>query len=151
MDSHTAPSLAFYQRYAWLAHFAIISLVALSMLFILFTGVDANDFQGSTGVDWAAFKSSEPDIARYLERLEGLLGAVGFGHAAFGVLISFFGFRQGDRFAWYSMWLMPGTYALVAMVMLNFGSSIGYYYAGLAAFQTLIQVAAYRRFFPQAG
>lgn len=136
----------FMQRNAWIVHILVFTLLLLSAMFILFSGVDPNDFGASTGTSWEAFQAAEPAVGGYIERLEALLGASGVGLALFGAAVALTGFRRGQRSAWLSMWAAPICYGLVTAVMLAYASPIGYFYLFVALIQTAIQVVSVGRF-----
>lgn len=142
----TAGEYSFVQKNAWIAHTLIFSLLLVGGGFILFSGVDPSDFESSTGTAWNAFRAAEPEAARYVERLVGLLGASGIGLALFGIGVTLTGFRRRQRSAWRALWAAPVTYGLVVVIMLIYGSPIGYYYLFYVIVQVSVQILSYPLF-----
>ena len=106
------------------------TLIALAGLYIVAQPVDANDFEGTTGVAWTDFQTANPEPAAYLEREARLLG-VSFtflGIAAAGMAATVL--KRGDRGAWTVAWFLP--LALVGASAVFFaggGAMLGAFYA----------------------
>jgi hypothetical protein len=122
-------SLPWYRRWAWILVLVLAGLLALFGVFVLFSPVDAGDFETETGVAWTGFSSAQPEVAGYLEREARLLGAitVGFGLLAAGLAGTLL--RGGNRTAWALEWILPATLGLTAAVFLASGATtLGWFY-----------------------
>jgi len=49
-------------------------------------GVDPSDFESRMGISWEAFRSTSPEVARYVDRMERLIGAISFGFGTWGAI-----------------------------------------------------------------
>jgi hypothetical protein len=108
MDEAAASSQApWYRRYGWAIPFALGALLGLFGTYPLFTGADPDDFETSTGVSWETLSSTSPEIAKYIDRLEQLIGVAAIGFGALAAFVAFAYLKKGDRIAWRAMWLMP--------------------------------------------
>ena len=67
---------------------------------VIFMGVDPGAFESSTGISWEALNSTSSDVARYVDRLERLIGAIYFGFGTWGAIVAFAYLKKGDRTAW---------------------------------------------------
>lgn len=116
-DEHAARS-----RWPWVVLLVLSGLVAASVLYIVVVPVDADDFESATGVPWAGFAASTPEVADYLVR-EARLVAVGyFGLALFAGVTAWSGLRAGDRWAARALWVLPATLGLTSVVFLASGA-----------------------------
>ena len=136
-----------YQKYAWILLLTIGILLVFSGLFVTFAGVDEREFEDSTGVAHSDLSSAYPGVADYIERLLRLLGAASLGLALFAVVVTWTGYRSGQRWAWFAMWILPAATAAWATIFFVAGSGIGYYYGGLAMVALVGLVLPFRRFF----
>jgi hypothetical protein len=135
---------------AWLILFILCALLALSSTGILVAGVDQNEFQTSTGLEWSAFQAREPGAAEYVLRLLRLLGTITFAFTLLGAVISFTAFRSGQRWAWYALWLIPLAFAACAAIFFTHDApGLGIFYAIVTALALLGLVLPARRFFPK--
>ena len=67
-------------------------------------GVDPSDFESSTVISWEALNSTSPEVARFVDCLERLIGAISFGFGTWGAIVAFAYLEKGDRTAWQVMW-----------------------------------------------
>ena len=132
-QAHHSYSQAMEERGSVLARRSLLIigvLMALAGLYIVVQPVDANDFQGTTGVVWSDFQNANPEPAAYLER-EGRLLGVSFaflGIVAAGMSATVL--RRNDRSAWIVAWFLPLTLASAAAVFFGGdGAMLGAFYA----------------------
>ncbi len=128
MNSESGP---WYERLAWVLVTLLGSLLVFFGIFVIFSPVDANDFEAETGVAWDAFQAAEPSVADYLVREARLLGAItiGFGLLVAGLAATLL--RRGNRTAALVLWIFPVTLLLAAAVFFASGAAaLGGYYAG---------------------
>ncbi|MCZ7543275.1 MAG: hypothetical protein M5R40_06925 [Anaerolineae bacterium] len=140
-----------YQKRAWLIPLVLGVLIGLMSLLIAgFAGVDMSEFEASTGAIWSAFSDAQPEVAEYIIRLERLAG-VGFaGFALIGAAIAWTGYRRGEPWAWYALWLFPIIFGLAAVVFFAAeATGLGLYYGGAAVIAMVGLLLPYRRFFPK--
>ena len=135
-----------YRRYGWAIPLALGALFALFGIGVIFMGVDPNDFESSTGISWEALKSTSPEVARYVDRLERLLGAMSFGFGAWGAFVAYVYLKKGDRTAWQAMWLMPIVLGITAAVFfLREAAGLGGFYVGAVLIALIGQALSYPR------
>ena len=140
-----------YQKYGWIILLALGILLSLTGLAIAGSpGANMSDFESSTGATWVDWSASEPEAAGYILRLERLIG-VGFaGFSLLSTAIVWTGYRQGERRAWYIMWLFPIILGLAAIVFFVEGApGLGGFYSVAAFVALLALVVTYRKFFPK--
>jgi hypothetical protein len=114
----------------------VSTFVALSALWVALTPTgDQTKLEGRT---WDQFAQEDPEVASLYTMDLGILGMFGAGLGLLAALVSVMPYRRGERWAWYALWLLPGTIGAVTARMLMDRYSAGYYYAGL----TTVAVAA---------
>ena len=75
-------------------------------------------FEIDTGVAWAEFSQAYPTVAASF-RLAQRSYQVGYlGLTLFALFVAFFRLRQGLRWAWWSLWILPGALAATTALML---------------------------------
>lgn len=106
------------------------AIVGLFSLGAVIMGVDAAEFEQSTGVVLQALTESDPTVASYIVRLERLIGV---GYSVVGLtwaIVAFGHLRRGSRNAWYLLWAMPAVFAGASAVFFSDGArALGAYYA----------------------
>lgn len=127
-------TIPWYRRGAWVLVFVLGAMLAVFGAFVLFTPVDANDFEAETGVEWSVHAAEQPDVASYLEREARLLGAVTVGFGLVTAALASSLLRAGNRTSWSIAWILAATLALTAVVFFASGASaLGSFYVGAAA------------------
>jgi hypothetical protein len=152
-SSEFQPKEKVYQKYAWLILLGVGVLMLLSTSFILLNGANPPaQFETDTGVAWVDFKRDYPTVATLVSLLELLLGS---GYAAVGLfatVIAFTKFRQGERWAWFLLWIVPGLLSLAAVLFFTHDQAyVGYYYIGLVAIALVGLLLPFRKFFPKTS
>lgn len=139
-----------YQRYAWLILFVLCIFLILNMLFLFVAPVE-EIFEMDTGVAWSEFSTDYPDVASEYLLEQRLLYTAFLGIALFGLVIAFGGFRKGQRWAWYTMWVFPATLILTVIVLALHGQpEIGAFYVVFVVIALLGLLLPFRKFFPNA-
>ncbi|MAG36332.1 MAG: hypothetical protein CL878_08820 [Dehalococcoidia bacterium] len=79
------------------------------------------------------------------------LAGLGFtGFAVLGTAITFWPFRRGERWSWYTLWAFPAVLGLTAGIMYSQKvTGVGSFYAGSAVLAVLGLLLPIRKFFPQ--
>ena len=149
ITAHQSPEKA-YQKYAWVILFVLGVLLVLNILIVAAFVSGGNDFKADTGATWNEFAAAYPGIAAAYV-LEQRLAYTGFASVAlFALVIAYFGFRQGYRWAWFAMWLLPITLVLMAMLLfLSRRPDIGAFYGGLTLVAVIGLLLPIRKFFPR--
>lgn len=108
--------------------------------------------QSIVGVPWAALLGSAPAVAAYIN---DLLIIIGLFLAAFGLMVAAIastGYRAGQRWAWYAMWVVPFFYSLTAAILyakgeIYFSDDISFeLFAFLLIMSFLVQLGERRAF-----
>ncbi len=143
------PSEKGFQRHAWWILFILEILLLLNILFVIAVYEGPDDFQADTGVAWAEFLQTYPSVALAF-RLEQRVAFTGYvGLTLFALLVTFFAFREGHRWAWYAMWIFPAALALTAVLFaLSEQPDLGAYYGIFAIVVVVGLLLPIRRFFP---
>jgi len=106
-----------YHKYAWIVLFALGVLLVVNILVVAGVEDHVAEFAKDTGVAWDALTAAYPGVAAAYTLNQRLL-YVGFASLVlFGLVITWFGFRPGHRWAWFAMWLLPITLASTALLM----------------------------------
>ena len=138
MKSASQSGQKLYQRIGWVLLFVLSALVALSSLFIAFAGPDESDFLSSTGINMADLSTAQPKVADYIDRLDRLVGAAGFGFGTMAAAVTFFGLRRGFKWSWYVMWTLPVVLAGWATIFFVFDAAgLGSFYTGAGALSAI--------------
>lgn len=147
MGTDDAPA---YARYGWII-LVVLGLLQLQFAATLFFGGPAAIDNATTeilGRSWDAIASSstEKDLIDYVARSWG----VGEGFVGVTLLaIAAFPYRNGDRWSWYFMWLLPVTALIYVAHNLAAGvSSVVIIDSIEAVIIAAVLALGYRRFFP---
>lgn len=137
-----------YQKYAWVILFVLSILMVLNILIVAGVEDYATQFRLDTGVEWDEFTAAYPGVAAAYVLIQRLL-YVGFvSLALFALFIAFFGFRQGHRWAWYGMWLLPAALLLTAILLApSRQPELGAFYGGFTAVAVIGLLLPIRKFF----
>lgn len=139
-----------YQKYAWVILFLLSALLVVNIIIVAGVEDHGYEFQKDTGVTWQEFSAAYPGVAEAYGLNQQLL-YIGFTSLAlFALIVTYFGFRQGQRWAWFAMWLLAVALALTAIL---FGPSQrpdpGAVYAAFAAVAVIGLLLPIRKFFPR--
>lgn len=77
------------------------------------------------------FALQDPEVAYLFSRQLNILGLLGAGFGLLAAIVSSVPYRQGERWAWYALWLFPVMIGTVAARMLIDQYPAGYYYAAI--------------------
>lgn len=115
--------MPWYRKWAWIVISILAGLLTLFGVFVLFSPVDAADFESETGVAWAEFSTVEPQIADYLEREARILASVTIGLGVLTAGLAAGPLRRGDRTAWLLLWAFILAIALITIVFFVSGAA----------------------------
>ena len=125
-------------KVSWITLVVISALLVAFGLFVLFSPVDPNDFEATTGLSWSAYSSANAEAAGYLEREARLLAVSFIGVGLFSLALAWYGVREGSDLAVKAMWILPVILVGSAVVFfLGEGTALGWYYAGIAVIAAL--------------
>jgi len=117
-------------RWSWGLLAAAAALGALSALYVAVT--PAGDQTPLADRTWEQFAAADSEMATIVSRLLVVLGLLGVAFGTLSLVVSLVPYRQGARWAWYALLLVPITYCAVAARQLADQYPIGYFYAALA-------------------
>src|SRR5215217_1258081 len=89
-----------YQKYAWLILFVLGILLVLNMLIVAGVEADPGDFAANTGAAWDEVSTAYPGVASSYTLSQRLVYVSFASLASFALIITYFGCRQGYRWAW---------------------------------------------------
>ena len=138
--------VAVRSRWSWGFIAAAAALGALSALFVAVT--PAGDQTPLAGRTWEQFAVADSEVGSIVSRLLVVLGLLGIAFGTLSLVVSLVPYRQGARWAWYALLLLPVIYGAIAARQLSDQYPIGYFYAALAvvaAVGLLIEIPSMRR------
>jgi hypothetical protein len=115
----------FFERHAWkvLLFFGLFtSLIGLPDLLAggsFYNQGDVRLLQGIAGITWEQLEATSPSAARMIDFKVRMGGLEYLFLGLFSMAIALTSFRRGERWAWYTMWLLPLFYALHSLVILR--------------------------------
>jgi len=153
---------SFFERHAWkvLLFFGLfMALIGLPDLLTggsYYEGAGASMLQAITGITWEQLEAISPNAAAMIDFKVRMGGVQYIFLGLFSMAITLTGFRRGERWAWYTMWLFPLFFALHSLVILRAyqhpeAGTPEPVLSGLAilAITTLTLALSYRKFFPK--
>ena len=104
-----------YQKYAWVILLVVSVLSLLIGLGDFFLAGDGDPalVESMIGTSWTEMKVSTPRVANLVNLLTRILGAWLIGFSILGIGISVTAYRNGEKWAWYTLWALPLTYVLI--------------------------------------
>ena len=115
----------FFERHAWKVFLGMSLIIALFGLGDVIMGGstfktgEAPTLQGITGMTWQELGTESPQVANLIDYLVRLGGAHLLVVGVLSTLVSLTAFRQGERWAWYAMWIWPLWIALILPILLK--------------------------------
>lgn len=103
----------FFERHAWkvLLFFGLfmtgIGLPDLLTGGPYYEGGGASTLQGITGLTWKQLEATSPNAAAMIDFKVRMGGVQYIFLGLFSMAITLTGFRRGERWAWYTLWLFP--------------------------------------------
>jgi len=88
--------------------FLFAGLQALTSLMLMFTS-GPSTFEADTGVAWEELTSVFPTVATQFLGTQQASLIANLGMALLGIAILIFAFEKPQRWAWYSMWVLPAS------------------------------------------
>lgn len=96
------------QNFGWVLVFIVALLQTLSALMLLLVS-GSGTFESDTGVPWAELVSVFPTVADQfsMSQQASLVATLALGLMALS--LTYFALRDGQRWAWFSLWILPGS------------------------------------------
>lgn len=100
-----------YEKYGWVVFLALGLLwlvVGLNQIFLPGGLVDT-DVQHILGMSLSELEALSPVVMDYVRWLYGTIGVLKVFWTLLMLSITLTGYRRGEKWAWYALWLVPGT------------------------------------------
>ena len=167
MSSNTMASVkpkteSFFERHAWkVLLFFSVFMALIGLPDILVGGSFYQEKEGTlleaiTGMTWEQLEAASPNAAAMIDFKMRVGGMQFLFLGLFSMAITVTGFRRGERWAWYTMWLYPLFLGLHSLIIL---SAYKHPKAGIPVplvsglvvlvITALTLVLSYRKFFPK--
>jgi hypothetical protein len=108
MSSSSITTVQTRQKAGWVLVFGVALLQTISAGFLLLFSGPAT-FESDTGVSWAELSGAFPTVA---DQFSGAQQASLVATLALGLVslsVTYFALRDGQRWAWFTMWLLPAS------------------------------------------
>jgi len=92
----------------WVLVFVVAVIRTLGgLMLLLFSGPAT--FEGDTGIAWSELNDVYPTVATQFSTAEeaALIGSLAIG--LFSLAVTYFALRDGQRWAWWTMWILPAS------------------------------------------
>lgn len=111
----------FFERHSWKALMVISIIFGLFGLGDLIQGMNADTAiaESITGVAWEETRSSNPEVAHLIDMQVRAGGAQLLFIAALSIVVCLAGYRQGQRWAWYTFWVFPLWMVLIFLIFVT--------------------------------
>ena len=152
----------FFERHAWkvLLFFGFfMSLIGLPDILVggsFYQEIEGTSLGAITGMSWKQLEATSPNAAAMIDYKVRLGGIQFLFLGLFSMVIALTGFRRGERWAWYILWLYPLFLGLHSLIIL---SAYNYPQAGIPVplvsgpivlvITALTLALSYRKFFPR--
>jgi hypothetical protein len=138
-----------YRRYAWAILFLLSTLLVVNIVIVAGIEDHAYEFQEDTGTTWQEFAAAYPGVASAYVLSQRLQYVAYTSLALFALVITYFGFRQGQRWAWFAMWLFAAALVLTAALFApSKRPEIGVLHGAYATVTVIGLLLPIRKFFP---
>jgi hypothetical protein len=100
-----------YEKYGWLVYLALGILWLVVGLYQIFLpgGLAETDVQLVLGMSLSELEVLSPVVMDYVWWLYGSLGVLKVSWSFLVLAITLTGYRKGEKWTWYIMWLVPGV------------------------------------------
>jgi len=152
----------FFERHAWkvLLFFGLfMSLIGLPDILVggsFYQEAEGTSLGAITGMTWEQLEAESPNAAAMIDFKMRVGGIQFLFLGLFSMAITFTGFRRGEKWAWYTLWLYPLFLGLHSLVIL---SAYKHPQAGIPmplisgtvvlVITALTLALSYRKFFPK--
>jgi hypothetical protein len=142
-----------YEKYGWVVFLALGLLWLVVGLYSVFLpeGVFETDVQSVTNMSWSELKASSPVAADFVIFIYGLLGLLKISWSFFVLAITLTGYRRGEKWAWYTLWSVPGLLVSNALYSVIFIGDVSQtlQFIPITIISLLGLLLPYRKFFPR--
>jgi len=98
-----------YEKYAWVIFLTLgVLWVVVGFIQAFFPeGLVETEAQLITGMSWNRLKVLSPEATDLVRFIYGGMGLLKMSWSFFVLAITLTGYRKGEKWAWYTMWLVP--------------------------------------------
>ena len=108
MDDPTKKERA-REKYGWVVYLFVGLLWVVYGLTQVFNPENLRDAQNITGLSLSELEVKSPEATELVYFLYGALGMLKTSWSFLVLAITLTGFRKGEKWAWYTLWLVPAT------------------------------------------
>ncbi len=142
-----------YQKYAWVIFLVNGLAFALAGFLEFFTpdseaSTDYGLFASSNA--WNQLQAANPQAVDFVHWLTQEWGMVQIFGAILVIAISLKAFRKGEKWAWYTMWLLPIAWGLTAYMIWPWGDGLVPLSLAFLVLSLVGLFLPYRKFFPNS-
>jgi hypothetical protein len=98
-----------FQKYGWVVYLFLGLLWVVVGLTQLFNPEGLPDAQHVTGMSLSELEASCPEATELVRFLYGALGMLKTSWSLLVLAITLTGYRRGEKWAWYTLWLVPAV------------------------------------------
>jgi hypothetical protein len=132
-------------RASWMILAGVTLFATLNGLWVAIT--PAGSQTELSGRTWEQFAAAEPEMARIYAMDLVLLGMTLTAFSILGMIVTIIPYRHGERWAWFTLWLIPLVYGGMSFTMLSEQYyDVGYIYVGLFIVSLIGILIPIRRF-----
>ena len=107
MDTHRKTSIIV--KYGWVVYLFLGLLWVVYGLTQTFNPANLTDAQHITGLSLSELEVKSPEATELIRFLYGALGMLKINWSFLVLAITLTGFRKGEKWAWYTLWLVPAV------------------------------------------
>ncbi len=108
MDTITSPDARTRTPYGWIILF-VVALLQMTASFFLLLARGPEIFEADTGVAWAELVQQYPTVAAQFAMAQEASLVANLALGLLSLLVVYFSFRDGQRWAWFAMWILPAS------------------------------------------
>jgi len=108
MNDKSGVALGESANWGWVLVFVVAAVRTLGgLMLLLFSGPAT--FEGDTGIAWSELNDVYPTVATQFSTAQqaALIGSLAIG--LFSLAIAYFALRDGQRWAWWILWILPAS------------------------------------------
>ncbi|MFX0167950.1 MAG: hypothetical protein ACFE89_01225 [Candidatus Hodarchaeota archaeon] len=142
-----------YEKYGWVVFLALGLLwlvVGLNQIFLP-SGLAETDVQHILGMSLSELETLSPVVMDYVRWLYGTIGVLKVSWTFLMLAITLTGYRRGEKWAWYALWLVIGTLVGSGLFNTLFYSDVLEWlqWIIIASISLVGLLLPYRKFFPR--
>jgi hypothetical protein len=142
-----------YEKYAWVIFIALGLLwvvVGLNQIFLQDELLES-DVELVTDMSWSDLKASSPVATDFVRWLYGAMGLLKTSWSFLVLAITLTGYRRGEKWAWYTLWLVPILLVSSALFNVSFVGDVSHtlQWIPITSISLVGLLLPIRRFFPR--